>query len=65
MTRSAEAAVQAERIAELKNLIKTGTFESLEKLEEAVDAFLWGDEDEENLESSPFDRSQLAKLATK
>lgn len=46
MIRSQEAAAQAARIAELKKLIKTGSFESLEKLEEAVDAFLWGDEED-------------------
>jgi hypothetical protein len=52
MIRSQEAAAQAVRIAELKKLIKTGSFESLEKLEEAVDAFLWGDEDDEVQHSS-------------
>jgi hypothetical protein len=52
MIRSQEAAAQAARIAELKKLIKTGSFESLEKLEEAVDAFLWRDEDDEVQHSS-------------
>ena len=51
MTRSTEAAAQAAKVAELKQLIKTGTFETLEKLEEAVDAFLWADD--EDVEISP------------
>ena len=49
MTRSAEAAAQAAKVAELKQLIKTGSFETLEKLEEAVDAFLWADEEDEEI----------------
>ena len=62
MTRSIEAATQAEKIAELKRIITTGTFETLEKLEDAVDAFLWAEEDEEVASSDdpPFDPSSLA-----
>jgi hypothetical protein len=44
MVRSAEATVQAAKIAELKRLITSRTFESLEMLEDAVDACLWGEE---------------------
>ena len=53
MTRSAEAAAQAAKIAELKQLIKTSTFETLEKLEEAVDAFLWADDEDAETDSQP------------
>jgi len=45
MARSAEAAAREAKIAELKRLITGGTYETLEKLEEAVDAFLWSDHD--------------------
>ena len=45
MVRSAEANVQEAKIAELKRLITSRTFDSLETLEEAVDACLWGEED--------------------
>ena len=46
MTRAAEAEREA-KIAELKRLITAGKYETLEKLEDAVDAFLWGQEDEQ------------------
>ncbi len=45
MTRSAEAAAREAKIAQLKRLITTGHYESLEKLEEAVDVFLWSEQD--------------------
>jgi hypothetical protein len=46
MIRTAESAARDAKIAELKRLITSGQYETLEKLEEAVDAFLWGDEDD-------------------
>ncbi len=45
MVRSAEASAREAKIAELKRLITSRHYESLEKLEEAVEAFLWGEED--------------------
>jgi hypothetical protein len=45
MNRSAEAAARQAKIAELKRLITAGKFETTEKLEEAVDAFLWSEQD--------------------
>lgn len=45
MTRSAEAAVRDAKIAELKHLITSRRYETLEKLEDAVDAFLWSEHD--------------------
>jgi hypothetical protein len=45
MNRSAEAAARQAKIAELKRLITAGKFETIEKLEEAVDAFLWSEQD--------------------
>jgi hypothetical protein len=45
MAHSAEAAARDKKIAELKRLIAAGTYETLEKLEDAVDAFLWSEQD--------------------
>jgi hypothetical protein len=45
MVRSAEIAAREAKIAELKRLITAGTYETLEKLEEAVDSFLWSEHD--------------------
>jgi hypothetical protein len=45
MTRSVEAAAREAKIAELKRLITTGKYETLENLEDAVDAFLWSEHD--------------------
>ncbi len=45
MTRSIEAVAREAKIAELKRLITTGTYETQEKLEDAVDAFLWSEHD--------------------
>ena len=45
MAHSAEAAAREAKIVELKRLIMAGTYETLEKLEEAVDAFLWSEQD--------------------
>ena len=44
--RSAEAAARAAKIVELKRLITAGTYETIEKLEDAVDAFLWSEQDQ-------------------
>ncbi len=46
LARSTESLSREVKIAELKRLITTGTFETLEKLEEAVDAFLWSEYDQ-------------------
>ena len=45
MTRIAEANAREAKVAELKRLITTGRYETLEKLEDAVDAFLWSEQD--------------------
>ena len=45
MAHSAEAAAREAKIAELKRLITAGKYESMEKLEDAVDAFLWSEQD--------------------
>jgi hypothetical protein len=44
MVQSMEVAAREAKLAELKRLITSGHFETLEKLEDAVDALLWGDE---------------------
>jgi hypothetical protein len=43
MVRSAEETARESKLAELKRLITTCHYDSLEKLEDAVDALLWGD----------------------
>ncbi|MGE3809803.1 MAG: hypothetical protein AB7K24_34495 [Gemmataceae bacterium] len=45
MAQSVESAAREAKIAELKRLITAGTYETLEKLEDAVDAFLWSEQD--------------------
>jgi hypothetical protein len=45
MARTAEKAAREAVIAELKRLITAGTYETLEKLEDAVDSFLWSEQD--------------------
>ena len=45
MTRSFDAAAREATIAELKRLITSGNYETDEKLEDAVDAFLWSESD--------------------
>ena len=45
MVRSADAAARQAKLAELKQLITSRHYDSLEKLEDAVDALLWGDSD--------------------
>jgi hypothetical protein len=45
MARTTEMAAHEAVIADLKRLISAGTYETLEKLEDAVDAFLWSEQD--------------------
>jgi hypothetical protein len=56
MVRSAEAAAREAKLAELKQLITSRHYESLEKLEDAVDALLWGDSEVAQLNAGPDDR---------
>ncbi len=65
MTRCAQSTAQSQKIAALKQIITTGRFETLEKLEDAVDAFLWGGEDEESNENRPLDCSPLTQSLSK
>jgi len=44
MSRTAESQAQAAKVAELKQLLATRSFDSLDTLEEAVDALMWDDE---------------------
>jgi hypothetical protein len=53
MVRPAEAAARNTKLAELKRLITSHHYESLEKLEEAVDALLWGDSEVAQLTCLP------------
>lgn len=45
MTRSTDAADRADLIAKMKRMITTGKYETIEKLEDAVDALLWSEHD--------------------
>ncbi len=45
MVHSAQRAKREAKIAELKRLITAGQYETQEKLEDAVDAFLWSERD--------------------
>jgi hypothetical protein len=60
MARSADAADREAKIAELKRLITAGTYETIEKLEEAVDALLWSELDRQQTRSVPAAR-ELAR----
>jgi hypothetical protein len=53
MVRSAEAAAREAKLAELKQLITSRHYESLEKLEDAVDALLWGDSEAAQFTAEP------------
>jgi len=53
MVRSAEAAAREAKLAELKQLITSRHYESLEKLEDAVDALLWGDSEVAQMTARP------------
>jgi|SwirhirootsSR3_FD_contig_21_2155185_length_243_multi_3_in_0_out_0_1 hypothetical protein len=46
MTRSADSAARDAKIAQLKRLIRAEKYETLEMLEDAVDAFLWREQDQ-------------------
>jgi|GEM_PF-5170823 len=52
MVRSADREVRDAQIAGLKRLISARTYETLEVLEDAVDAFLWGGDEEETGDGS-------------
>jgi len=56
MTRNSETAARDKKIAELKRLITSGTYETLEKLEDAVDAFLWSEADRLQTEQGQVSR---------
>jgi hypothetical protein len=46
MTRSVDSAARDAKIAQLKRLIRAEKYETLEMLEDAVDAFLWQEQDQ-------------------
>jgi hypothetical protein len=74
MAQPVERAARDAKIAELKRLIQAGKYESQEKLEDAVDAFLWSEQDrlqQEQYESlspvslSPASLSGMARFHPK
>jgi hypothetical protein len=52
MNQATEVMAREAKIAELKRLITSRTYETLEMLEEAVDAFLWSEYDEQQADST-------------
>jgi len=56
MVRTTEIAARDAVIADLKRLITAGTYETLEKLEDAVDAFLWSEQDRLHADYMPASR---------
>ena len=50
MIQTTEVMAREATIAELKRLITSRTYETLETLEEAVDAFLWSEYDQQQTE---------------
>jgi len=62
MAQSVERAARDAKIAELKRLIQAGTYESQEKLEDAVDAFLWSEQD--RLQQEQYESIGSATLST-
>ena len=62
MAQSVERAARDAKIAELKRLITAGKYESQEKLEDAVDAFLWSEQD--RLQQEQYESSSTALLST-
>jgi hypothetical protein len=62
MTRTTEALARDAKIAELKRLITAGTYETLEMLEEAVDSFLWSEQDRLQAEYGPAPRDMARML---
>jgi hypothetical protein len=63
MAHSAERAARDLKIAELKRLITAGTYETIDKLEDAVDAFLWSEQDRLQQHSEPL--REMARLHPK
>jgi hypothetical protein len=61
MSHSAESAAREAKISELKRLITTGKYETLEMLEDAVDAFLWSEHDRLQQKQDDHLRSLAAK----
>lgn len=50
MIQTTEVMAREATIAELKRLITSRTYETLEMLEEAVDAFLWNEYDQRQID---------------
>ncbi len=57
MVRVVESMEQELKIAQLKKLLTTEHYETLEELEDAVDALLWAEEHDEEPQSAPRRRS--------
>jgi hypothetical protein len=64
VSRSAELAARQAKIAELKRLIIAGKYETMEKLEDAVDAFLWSERDRQQT-ACREDLNQIARTHPK
>ena len=62
MTRPAEPATKDPTVAQLKRVILARKHDSLETLEDAVDAFLWSERDRQQLEQGPSEESAAPPL---
>jgi hypothetical protein len=62
MAQPVERAARDAKIAELKRLITAGKYESQEKLEDAVDAFLWSEQD--RLQQEQYESSNAVSAST-
>ena len=63
MTRSMERAQRDAKIAELKHLITSGEYDTIDKLEDAVDAFLWSEQD--RLQQEPDEIARIVRARPK
>ncbi len=64
MVRSAEASRREAKVAEFKRLITSRHFDSLEMLEDAVEAFLWGEEASGEVSTAAHGRSLSPDVTT-
>lgn len=62
MQHSSDMAARAAQIDALKRLITAGHYDSLEKLEDAVDEFLWSEHDRQQGQQADASDDDLSEL---
>ena len=65
MQHASDLAARAAQIDALKRLITAGHYDSLEKLEDAVDEFLWSEHDRLQADATDDDLSELTRAYPK